>query len=36
VNFCKRVREVGGKVYIDNRLNVQHKGGITYPVPGTW
>ena len=34
--FCDRYRRVGGKVYLDNRLLLEHEGNIRYPVKGSW
>lgn len=34
--FCNRYRDLGGKVYVDSRVTVQHLGNATYPIKGTF
>lgn len=35
-NFCRRYREVGGRVLVDQRSFVGHAGGVVYPIEGTY
>jgi hypothetical protein len=35
-NFCKRYRAVGGKVFVDKRITLQHAGNVLYPIKGTY
>jgi hypothetical protein len=34
--FCRRWREMGGKVYVDRRVTLQHAGNTNYPIKGTY
>ena len=34
--FCQHWRKLGGKVFVDQRLCVQHEGSAMYPIPGTF
>lgn len=35
-NFCKRYRDLGGKVYVDRRCTLFHDGNVRYPIKGTY
>lgn len=35
-NFCRRYREVGGRVLVDRRCLVEHAGSAIYPIKGTY
>jgi hypothetical protein len=35
-NFCRRWREMGGKVWVDKRCLLEHAGNINYPVKGSY
>lgn len=35
-NFCRRYREVGGRVLVDQRCLVEHAGSAVYPIKGTY
>jgi hypothetical protein len=34
--FCKRYRELGGKVLVDKRIQLLHDGSALYPIKGTY
>jgi len=34
--FCRRYREMGGKVYVDRRVTLRHAGNVNYPIQGTF
>lgn len=35
-NFCRRYRDMGGKVLVDQRCLVEHAGSAIYPIKGTY
>ena len=35
-NLCRRYREVGGRVMVDQRCLVKHAGSVIYPIEGTY
>lgn len=34
--FCRKYRELGGKVYVDKRITLMHDGNALYPIKGTY
>lgn len=35
-NFCKMWRDIGGSVYVDQRITLGHEGTAVYPIEGTY